>query len=47
MSGQDEIKELHRRNVELQDSVKEVLSETRCRFCPVRFIRWLRGLLSL
>lgn len=52
MNPEDEIKELHKRisefhkrNVELQDSAKQVMSETRCCLCPVRFIKWLRGIL--
>ncbi len=45
MSDQGEINELHKRNVELQDKVKEVLSESHCWFCPVRFIRWVKGLI--
>ncbi len=44
MNPEDEIKELRKRNVELQNSTKEVLSETKCRFCPVVFIKWLKGI---
>ncbi len=42
MKDKDEIKELRKRNAALQNSAKEVMSVTRCRFCPMRFIRWLR-----
>ena len=42
MNPEDEIKELHKRISALQNSTKEVLSETKCRFCPVVFIKWFR-----
>jgi len=44
MSEQDVIKELRKRNMQLQNSTKEVFSDTHCRCCPVRFVKWLGGL---